>query len=314
MRGWIALLLLVVAAPARADEPARVRVETEGECPTAEALESALASLEIGTDGSGDDAWVVRAVHPARGATRFELRAPGNVTPVETRAIASPDCDALAQTFALIVHTHFMELGLVVAPPEPVPEPSDPVPEPSISSQVPEPPTEVPEPVPTRWEVGLGVLGGLSVEPLLPSLLAQIDTSYLPEAHGPFVLRVLFAAAFPTTQTGALAVTRWALRPGLEAGVRFGDAAFFFQALGGVVVDLSAITAPGIPLFWRTSPGLSLSAGIGIHLERIVWVRLEVSEQVWLTYDRYFADPDLVAQSPRSSTVLALSTIFALDH
>jgi len=314
VRGLAVLFVLSVAMPARADEPARVRVEAEGECPTRVDLEAALASLDIGTNGEGDTAWVVRAVHPPHGATRFELVPPGASEPVERRAIASPDCEALAQTFALIVHTHFTELGLEVAPPLPPPPVDEVFPEDERAEPEPTLPVEPSPPVPTRWEIGIGVLGGISVDPLLPSLLAQLDASYLPEATGPFVLRVLFAGSLPTTQSGIDSVTRWALRPGIEAGVRLGNREWWFQALGGIVVDIAAITATDVPLFWRASPAIDLAAGFGILLGDVFWLRIEASEQIWLTYDRYLVDPDgtIVARSPVSSTVLGLSLLLAL--
>jgi hypothetical protein len=310
-----ALVVLSFAMPARADEPARVRVETEGECPTTAALETALASLDIGTDGAGDDAWVVRAIHPAHGATRLELVPPLATAPVESRAIASPDCEALAQTFALIVHTHFTELGVEVAPPAPVVVEAVEVAPPEVEASVFEAPAVAPPaPIPMRWELGLGVLGGVSVEPLLPSLVGQIDASWLPEASGPFVLRVLFAASTPTSQSTRLdEVSRWTLRPGLEAGARFGGTEAWIEFLGGVLVDVAAISAVGVPAFWRAQPGIDLAIGFAIHAGGVVWVRVEASDQIWLTYDRYLVDPDgLIAQSPRNSTVLGLSAVFSL--
>jgi hypothetical protein len=309
----LGLLVSLVLAPtaARADEPARVRVETEGECPATVALEAALGSLGIGTDGVGDAAWIVRAIHPTHGATRFELWPPGASAAVERRAIASPDCDALAQTFALIVHTHFTELGLEVAPPA--------IDTPPIESETPAPdqvvaPIVIAPRAPMRWEIALGVGGGVSVEPLLPSLVTSIDVSWLPESRGPFVLRLGLAASLPTTQiTGTYTVSRYTLRPALEAGARFGTHDVWFQALAGVLVDIAAISATEIPLFWRAQPGLDLALGLGIRIGRLVLVRIEASGQAWLTYDRYLADPDLVAQSPRFSAVLSASVVFALD-
>lgn len=312
MRALLVLLVWLVAVPALADEPARVRVETEGECPSSASLATALATLDIASDGVGDAAWVVRAIHPARGATRFELYEPGGSEPVERRSVASPDCDALAQTFALIVHTHFTELGLQVAAPTSPPVAAEPpalAPTPAPVAPAPAPPLAEP-PTRMRWELGLGFAAGLSLTPLLPSLLPQIDGSWLPESHGPFVLRVAFAASLPTTQS-EVALTRWTLRPALGAGARISFAGTYLEILGGVLLDLAAITALDVPLFWRAQPALELVVALGVVLDPAVAFRFDLSAQLYVLYDRYLVDPEetLVATSPRASALLRVTLV-----
>lgn len=106
----LALALAALAASARAEAP-RVRIEAASDCPTAAQLGAAFAALPELRLGPGGFA---ASVERSGGASRLTLAAPDG-SPSLARAIASDDCAAIADAFALIVRGRFEELRVLSA-------------------------------------------------------------------------------------------------------------------------------------------------------------------------------------------------------
>src|SRR5690242_14179102 len=109
MGRWILGVVVALVTPAWA-QPV-VRLEVQGTCPRTDELRRAFdGRVPLSDDGAG---WTV-AVSRGERSTRLDVRNADGSDAFD-REIASEDCAALADAFAVIVEAHFVELHLLPA-------------------------------------------------------------------------------------------------------------------------------------------------------------------------------------------------------
>jgi hypothetical protein len=310
-------IALAFAAPAAADEPEGVAVVIDAatDCPSHGALASALIGAGVRVPGPGertDAAWRVRTSHQGS-ATALELFAPAGGAPVDRRTVASLDCGALASIFALIVSTHFTELGIVLEPPSTEPETLEtPTVEPTPPPAAPLA-SAAPAARPTRLEIGVGADAGFSLEPVVPAYGVRVDVAWIPSSDR-FVLRVGAEwVGYSEQNASAQLVSRTGVRPTVELGARLGDGPYL-ELLGGAFVEVTQVDTPEDPEQWRAHPGLFVEAGLVIAPSREIALRLDARPLVYLTHDFYEVRPvGLVARSPTFALLVGLSVVVAAE-
>jgi hypothetical protein len=318
------VLLGVLAGHARAVAQPAVRLAVAGDCPSADELSRALGG-QVRAAADGEAAWTIE-VEPAPPRAGLRLRAPDGALALE-RAIASEDCRALAQAFALIVIAQFAELQLLVAPSAPAPTPTPAAP--PISRDAPEHEQEHEhehehereherEPaVPLALDVAL--LGGaeLGIAPFAAAPAAGLALGLGPEPRaGGWLARLDLRVAAPVQHESASdRVERWggALRAELGGRLPLGFGAWLAATAGGGVTlaHVTALDLAGEPGALRIWPALSLSALGGLALGARWSLRLQASASVYPRTDRYVIDPEgVVAKSPRAELAAGLGLQF----
>jgi hypothetical protein len=302
MGRWTFCIFVALVTPAWADPPAPqatiVRLDVQGSCPRTDDLRRAFdGRVPVGDEGAS---WTV-AVHRVDGSSRLDLRRADGSDALD-REIASEDCAALADAFAVIVEAHFVELHLLPA-------------KKIIVAAAPPPDVEVARPAPPPEPVGLSLAlaGGVAVDadPADAAAAAEIDSTLaLPRLRGA-VLRLAWHATSVTTQTSRTDhIERWTT--GVRAGLawRWQRRSFFLQpgaALALLFAHVAATDLAGQPSVVRLHPGADFSLVAGVPIGGRFSLRAEIATTVFPSADRYLIDPiGEVGSSPRVTTMVGL--------
>jgi hypothetical protein len=123
-----------------------VVVHADGDCPAQADIEAEIRQWSVREAPTTGTQWQAVLDHPDTRSARVRLFSDDGALVLE-RSIQSEDCVALAKAFAIILETHFLDLGLVLpreTPPEAEPTPKpEPKPEPPPPPK-PKPPTQSP--------------------------------------------------------------------------------------------------------------------------------------------------------------------------
>lgn len=310
----VGAVLLLTSVPAAARP--RVQLRVAGECPTAEMLRRPLARW-VQLEDRHDPEWII-SVSTRSGVARLTLAdRRGQVSLV--REIASPDCRAVAEAFAVIVQAQFVELRVLPDPGASQPSPPAPMlavePRRSVASapRSSSPPATVTSTMASAEPPGgsavfsLAAAGGVGVgfSPGAVQALGQIDASWRPWG-GRFVLRGALSAESPTTQqTNVDRVRLTRLSAGAAAGLRTRPEPVWIQVLAGAGLGATIVEPldlPGDSSRMRAHPAASLAGAVGLTLGSGVSLRAELASAVFLLTDRYSITPEgEVARSPRGT-------------
>ena len=117
-RQQAAVVAVIAMAAATGHAQPRVKLEVSGNCPSFDQVRDAIAEWVHVVDRNTDAEWTI-AVVVGRRSSRLEIRTKQASV---VRGIASDDCEAMAEAFAVMVHGHLVELQLL---PEPATVPED---------------------------------------------------------------------------------------------------------------------------------------------------------------------------------------------
>lgn len=312
---------LAVAAPAHAAPT--VTLDVRGTCPGPDQVRAALAPWIAIAD---DAAWTV-AVADRRGVATLELSDRDGV--VLSRRITSTDCAAVADAFAVMIHSHFVELHLMPATEPAAPDPSAgfappaAVPEPIVTTAA---PTRVepvdrgapiaPAPRPTPTAVRLAAAGGVAVGGAT-SGFGQLDAAW--ELRPGWIARGAISGDAPTTigATGQrVAVFRSIARIGVGRRLRAGAASITPAVDAGLAVwrfdpldSGNNVDPMNPPSTWHVQPVVDGSIAAAVPIAPRVALRLELTGTVFVVRDHYVAasnaDPTSAGgQSPRAAIAI----------
>lgn len=299
MGRWIFGMVVALVTPARAQPPAPqaiiVRIDVQGSCPRSEELRRALdGRVAVADDGAG---WTV-AVHRTGGSSRLDLRRADGSDALD-REIASEDCAALADAFAVIVEAHFVELNLLPAKREPPPEPA----------------VEIVRPAPPPESIGLSLAlaGAVAVDaaPTDAAVAAEIDSMLaLPRLRGVRLRLALHATSVTTQQSPTDHIERWTTGLRVGGGWRFERHGWFLQpgvALALLFAHVTALDLAGQPSIVRLHPGADFSLVAGVPIGGRFSLRAEIATTLFPSADRYLIDPvGEVGSSPRVTSMVGL--------
>ena len=330
----VVVLLIPELAPARS---ATVRLVHRGDCPTAQELGAALRDVGVGLGSGRDVRWIVEVTARRGEALTISLRRAGQQMSWK-RSLRNSDCAVLAKAAAIILHAHFVSLGIALPTSATARRPSkartsDAPAQPRSSRQagrtavaasapsVPrkrrDPTRESAAPRPWRAQLSVGLSGGinLAVDPQLTSAIAQLDVGIRPFRF-PLSARLVFNASSPTTQENLgeeVRIQQLALRLDLLLPLRFG--ALHLTPTAGVGAELLRVWAKDLvpdETHLRVHPLLALGVGLGYQLGRSFVLRLEATFQLTPSSDNYLIGPvGRVARSPKASGLLTLGLLFA---
>jgi hypothetical protein len=315
---------LVLASTASAHAGPAVTLAVAGDCPSDAQVREALAPWFAIT---ADAEWRI-SVDDRRGSATLELRDRTGV--VLSRALASTDCAAVADAFAVMIHGHFVELHLLPPADAPVTEPAAPVAVPPaaapavvamIDTSMPAspPPTELDTgarptarvaPAPLRLAVSGGV--ALSGDEIEPSGFGQLDVAWEPRPG--WLVRAAIGADAPNT-IGAMPdrveVFRSIAKVGAGRRVRAGAGWLVPAVDAGVAIwrveplDLrdnnTDPTGTG-GARWRVQPVADASLAYALPLSGRLALRVEVVGTLFVLRHRYVVEPDgEIGRSPRAA-------------
>ncbi len=300
VRRWLSAvgIAAAVAGPATA-EP--MRVEVAGTCPTRDQVDAALA-----TEGLDADDWRVR-VDSTGDAARLTVEGPAGVA--DERVIASDDCAAIAEAFAVIA------AGIVDAattrppPPTSSPPPPSPPPPPPPSPSPPPPPPPSPPPSPLRgW---LGATTGVDLATTASASFAQLDAGFA--LRGPWHARAALAFDARNVPDAPMTVEMSEVTARAEAGARWRANRLWLRSsagIGAAVVDVRTPELAGSPRVRRLHPLVTGALAGGIDVFSRISVRAEVGATLRPVVDRYLsATAGELARSPR----MGVSVGFGLE-
>jgi hypothetical protein len=270
-------------------------LQVEGDCPAREALANALDPI-----AALDASYTVRVWRSDAGRSRLELVAPDGGKLID-RVVASDDCGALAQVFAVMIETHFARLH---TPPPPPPPPV--VEEVEVVAPAPPPPAR------RRMLVSLAAAGGVDVgvDPGEATGFGQFDLGVARAEQG-FVLR-LGAAVGSTTEQRVMSdrVERRETSVRLGVGYRFERGDWWIQPGAGaalVLADVTALDLMGRPGVVRAAPAGEVSFAFARRVGGRWSLRAEAATRLFPLADRYLIDGvGEVGRSPRASVSAAL--------
>jgi hypothetical protein len=136
----MSLALLVVRT---ANAQPLVAVQSDQDCPAQADVEAEVRQWSLREAPTTDVKWRAVVDHPGTNGARMRLFSEDGALVLE-RSIQSDDCVALAKAFAIILETHFLDLGLVLPretqdelepEPKPAPKPSPPPPKPKLPAK-----------------------------------------------------------------------------------------------------------------------------------------------------------------------------------
>jgi len=269
-----------------------VTLQVEGDCPARDTLLSALSPI-----AALDDQYTVRVWRSDAGRSRLELVAPDGGMLID-RVVASDDCSALAQVFAVMIETHFARLH--TPPPGPVAR--------EVEEVAPAPPP----PRRRRRLLSLAAAGGVDVgvNPGEATGFGAFDLA-IGRAQQGFVLR-LGAAVGSTTEQRVMTdrVERRETSFQLGGGYHALHGEWWIQpgaAAALVLADVTALDLMGRPGVVRLAPAVELSFAFARHLGGRWSLRAEAATRLFPLADRYLIDGvGEVGRSPRASVSAAL--------
>jgi hypothetical protein len=303
-----------------------VTIATAGDCPSRDQLDVEISQWSLPSTPSQSAPWRASVDRPILGKARLRLYAPDGALALQ-RDIRSEDCVALAKAFAIILETHFLDLGLVL-PRKIEPAPEEPPPAQSTPAAKPEPaPPAKPkpaEPRPTqqhtaassRLRIALGIGGQWALPD--PGLTAAARGLFGISWHDEWTLQLGLSAALPQSQRGVsnndqIDSQAFAATLGLAHRVRVNPDVWLEPHLGAGA-RISHLVAHEIvgedEISTRVLAELGLASGLQLGPN---WSpRLDVVGQILLDRDRYIIVPyGAVGQGPRVVLLATLGAEFA---
>lgn len=296
--------MLLCVSSASAAPP--VVVEGSSDCPTPDQVRQELASFtRRPAQAQPPFRVVVTRLRPSVASLR--LFEPDGALALE-RSIESTDCESLAAAFAIIVKTHFLELGLELE--SPAQGTTDETQPPATTAAVREeepalrkkrpgvaaadvPPSRPASPrAPAGLQVAVGVGAGARVD-LPDPLAAAVARLELQGKSGPFVVRLEAAADLGAASSGSRPVRRQSSDFLVSSAVRWGEWPWLELRLGAgaTYARVRAVELAGADTASTVAPAGLFAArgGFGTSSGWGGW--LDVGALLLLKRDRYVIDP-----------------------
>lgn len=307
-----ALILGLLWNPPVATADLLVTIETTSTCPSRSELNDEISQWSLPSATGSEARWRATLDHPRTGTARLRLYAQDGALALE-RSIRSDDCAALAKAFAIILETHFLDLGLVL--PRKVDLAADETPAPELETApksdpkpLPEQPTQAPPQHAAasnsqlRTALGIGAQWALPEPGLTAAVRGLVGISWRNE----WTLQLGLSAALPQSQDGigsndrvdSQAVTATL---GLARRVRV-DPTVWLEPHFGVGSRISRLEATQIAGENEFSARVlgELGLATGLQLGPNWSPRLDVVGELLLDRDRYIIEPHgAVGQGPR---------------
>jgi hypothetical protein len=157
----------------------------------------------------------------------------------------------------------------------------------------------------------MGLAGGLEVAPEQGTVAAagNLDLGIQPFSF-PLFFRLASAVGSPTEQSprGEHVQIR-AFNVRLDVGAHFGSRWWFQPAIGAGagIFDVVALDLPDRPGMVRVHPVLAVAVATGVHLDRTMSLRLELTSLLYPSSDSYLIEPTgEVGESPWVSICVSL--------
>jgi len=292
-----------------------VQVTGASSCPSPEQLSAEINQWSVREAALTGPRWQASLEPASAQAARLRLYAPDGELVLQ-RAIKSDDCSALAKAFAIILETHFLDLGLVE---KRDPAPSVVEPQPQKAKEEPKTPAKIEEPAKPDQGSNLGFRAALGAgaqlavpEPgVTAAAQALIGIAFMP--HWGLQLEVV--GALPQIQNGAAANDRvksqaFLLALTLAHRALLGDTLWIEprSGIGARIVGLRALDIPAVTEL-TVRPMWEFGLASGLQLGPNWSPRLDVVGDLILDQEHYVIDPrGVVGQGPR---VLLLATLGA---
>jgi hypothetical protein len=299
-----------IGGPALARAQPQVHFAVRSSCPSEAELVHALGGQVIPAP-SDLAAWSIEVENAGPDGATLILRTPEGEVSAQ-RTIASYDCGALAQAFALIVLAQFAEIHLLPTVVGPSAAPG------ARAGHTTDGRTAPRSKARSTLALDIAALAGVELG-LAPFSVAPAGGLAL----GLGTQQTGWLARFDARVSGAVRdasrrdrIERWTSSARLELGgrLRFGRGWFASTAGGGVsLAHVTALDLDGRPAALRIWPALSLTALLGFGLGAGWSLRLQTAASLFPRVDRYVVQPDgVVATSPRAELAAGVGLEFAL--
>jgi len=303
----LALTVVVNAATARAQP--KVTLSVAGACPSADAVRTALVKEKIAVSQNPNAPWLLSVATHLNGA-RLIISQDGTETTI-TREVFSNDCDAIADTFALITATYVRARGSK-PPAQRVPVkrvvPYDPASfDPDAVAGI-TPPRETPitqRPARSRWRLGLAAGFNSTFGPDARAGFGQLDVGF--ERADGWGARIAF------TQDGTAEYPSWQVLRRTETAANVsltrtmaGKRLWWRPAIGAGAA-ISTVDVASVGTATRLLPTLTGSLAAGVRMTDRVSLRAELGLRIFPIADTYTsATHGIVGKSPRGATSLSI--------
>jgi hypothetical protein len=317
-----ALVLALSWGPPNAVADPLVTIATTSDCPSSNQLDTEIGQWSLPSARQDGARWHAVVDHPNASTARLRLYAQDGALALQ-RTIQSDDCEALAKAFAIILETHFLDLGLVLPrpvapaadePPAPQPQlPSEPKPQSDSKPKTP-PPAKAPAKdqvvAPTsrlRLALGLGAQWALPEPGLTGAGRGLVGLSWRSE----WCVQLGLTAVLPQTQEGVASNDRvdsqaFGAVLGLARRLRAdttGQPTVWLEPHLGLGARFSRLTAEEVSGEKEVSVRVlgELGLATGLQLGPNWSPRLDVVGHLLLDRDRYIIDPHgAVGRGPRA--------------